>query len=829
MNENDLTDRSKLTGLAGDVASQLADAAPPSGMPSSGMPSSGISARSILGEGLETTIVHTWPWPNWVALLLLAAAAALVIYCYARERTSASPPLKVLLSGIRIALIGLVVLMMYGWMQHRYRTDLPDLVVMLDDSASMNLEDFYSDADLKAELIKRIGRSGFDVPSRWNLARTLLLENDGRLLEELQRRYNVKIYLVGGTARAFAESGPKQRDALRDWRAKQDSSRLGQGLRDVLQMQRGRPSAAIIVLTDGVTTEGRSLGEMADYARRKSVPLFIVGLGTDQSPRDVRVSDLLVDEVAFVGDLLQFDFKVSATGYQGKPVVVQLKRDGQSSVLAEERLTIKQDGQPQSARLAFRPPEEGDYRFVVEAEALDGEANVKNNRQSRVVRVRDETIRVLYVQEYPSFDFRFLKNLLGRGLKRTDGEKSISLTTVLQEADLEYAEQDETARRVFPVSRDELFEYDVIIFGDVNPSYLSQSVMENVADFVKQRGGGLIVLAGPRHTPLAFRGTPLESLMPIALGTASLPPAGAPLAAPIAPRLTQLGASSPQLQLADSFDASLRAWRSLPPIYWMMEAPDIRPATRVLVEHPTLTGSSGQNLPLICMQFVGAGKVVFHATDESYRWSRDPRGSTFYNRYWIQTLRYLSRSKLLGTGRKAEMTADREVYRRGEPVRLRVRFFDDRLAPPQDDGVIVIVEREEGRRRQLNLRRDAASRGIFEGAMSDLPEGSYRAWMATPTTEGQPPARRFDIVAPPGEQSRLEMDAEDLIIAAKHSRGRYYTMNTVGRLTSDLPRGRQVRIEPLPPTPVWNFWLLPLAFVGLIVTEWLIRKRVGML
>ncbi len=65
--------------------------------------------------------------------------------------------------------------------------------------------------------------------------------------------------------------------------------------------------------------------------------------------------------------------------------------------------------------------------------------------------------------------------------------------------------------------------------------------------------------------------------------------------------------------------------------------------------------------PLIFLQFVGAGRVVFHAFDESYLWSRFRGSDVYYERYWMQTIRYLSRSKLLGTSRGVELTSDRRA------------------------------------------------------------------------------------------------------------------------------------------------------------------------
>jgi hypothetical protein len=283
------------------------------------------------------------------------------------------------------------------------------------------------------------------------------------------------------------------------------------------------------------------------------------------------------------------------------------------------------------------------------------------------------------------------------------------------------------------------------------------------------------------------------------------------------------------MQLADTLAETMTVWRNLPRLYWSVETPDLRPGARVLATDPSRVTPGGQHMPIICTQFVGAGKVVFHATDETYRWSRHVDGERYFARYWVQTLRYLSRSKLLEGGRVAELTCDRREYRRGESVRLRARFVDDRLAPVRDDGVTVVLEREGSKRRQLTLRRNDISRGIFEGVVANLPEGRYRVWIAVPTLEGRPPSQQFSILAPPGEQAKLEMDVADLQLAAETSQGKFYTVHTARNLGRDLPRGRHVRIESMPPVPIWNSPLLAGLFVLLLGGEWLLRKRVGLL
>jgi hypothetical protein len=292
--------------------------------------------------------------------------------------------------------------------------------------------------------------------------------------------------------------------------------------------------------------------------------------------------------------------------------------------------------------------------------------------------------------------------------------------------------------------------------------------------------------------------------------------------------LTPLGHASPMMQLAETIGGNEKLWREeLNPLRWFISVPELRTGVRVLAEHPAARSDRGMPLPLICLQFIGAGKVVFHATDETHRW-RFRVGDVYFARYWIQTIRNLCRASLLSSDRAAELITDRDEYRRDDAVNVRVRFLDDRFAPVEDNGVVVDVEREGGGRASITLHRHASERGLFEGSAGQLEDGKYRAWLAVPTTTA-PSSRPFTVTAPPGELARTQMDAAELREAARISSGKFYTFATAGRLLADLPRGRQVRIESLPPIPLWNAPALAGLFVALLTAEWLLRKRLGLL
>jgi len=780
----------------------------------------GVDAASP-GEGTIWTLENTWNWAPWATLLLIIFAVLWVTFFYAREGSSAGRFVRGLLIGVRLALIAITLFMIAEFTLSLRRTGLPTVAVLVDDSASMGVLDRYDASQVQSLIARRIEAAGFERPDRLNLAKTVLLKKGTNLLESVERDYRLRLYFVSSAAEAEEGNLAALRKAVEMREPNGDSTRLGAGIRHVLSDLRGSPPAAIILLTDGVNTEGESLADGARLARRKGVPLFTVGLGSEQPLRDLELADLLVDDVVFVDDVVNFEFKLTGHGLVGKDVEVVLRQKDNNVVLARMKATIGEDGQPQHLHLPFRPTEVGEFEYVVEVEHLSDEAQAENNRQLRLVTVRKEQIKVLFAQGYPNFEFRYLKHMLER-------DATIQLKTVLQEADLEYAELDQTALRVFPVRREELFEFDVVIFGDVNPGFLSTAVLANLNEFVEKKGGGVAFIAGPRYLPLAYAGTPIEPLFPITLSASIAPDPTQPLEEGFVVRPTELGMVSPQMQLGDNAAETARIWANLSPMYWLLEAGEVRPAARVLAEHPTKVAPDGRPLGVFFMQYVGAGKVLFHATDDTWRW-RYRVGDVFFARYWVQAVRHLSRSKLLGSESSVELSADRREYRRGEPVRMRVRFVDERQAPVADDGVTVILEREGQQNQNIQLARNATSRGVFEGTFHQAVDGKYHARVGTPTLEGQPASTDFLVVAPPGELERIQMDAAELKAAAEETRGRFYRIGEVDRLPGDLPPGRQVPIEALPPEVLWNRWWLLATFLGLITSEWILRKRKGML
>ncbi len=214
-------------------------------------------------------------------------------------------------------------------------------------------------------------------------------------------------------------------------------------------------------------------------------------------------------------------------------------------------------------------------------------------------------------------------------------------------------------------------------------------------------------------------------------------------------------------------------------------------------------------------------------------------GDLYFSRYWVQMLRFLARSKLADRGQTVRLTTDRHDYRLGDPVRVQATFPDPRTAPLDDGGVTIVLEQTGRETEKVQLRRDtqagvSADRGRFEAVLSNLPAGGYHVKMIAPTLPSGVsatdlvPTADFVVAPPQTELTRLQMDAAAMQQAAAMTNGKYYAFQDAARLPADLPGGRQVPVENLPSVPLWNRWPVLLLFLVLLVTEWLLRKRAGM-
>ncbi|HEV2950294.1 MAG TPA: VWA domain-containing protein [Gemmataceae bacterium] len=817
----------------------------------------------------------------WLAGLMALGSAAMVIVIYLHEGRTTRPAYKLFLAGLRLCFILMTLAVFLPQIRLWFeRQSWPDVAVIIDDSRSMSAADNYRDPRV-AEAVERLAKIGnLTAPERLQLAQALLTQGSPNWLETLlnQRQVKVHIYHCSGRAQRLQDvtdaEDSEQLDAattaVRELRAEGESSQLGAAVRQVLNDFRGSSLAAVIMLTDGVTTDGEDLPQVSRYAAQMGVPLYFVGIGDSHELRDLYLHDLQAEDSVYVNDRIVFEARLTGQGYADKTVNVTLKEKGSDKVLDSQLVRIDPQGKPVKFRLAHVPTKPGEKVYVLEVPPEPDESQTDNNKLERPVFVRDsKLIKLLYVEGSARYEYRFIKTLMERESALDASNKTIDLKVLLCDSDDEYASEDKSAIAGFP-SKVELNQFDVVILGDVDPRNLTndrdskdrklgEKNLQNLATFVRERGGGLLLIAGERFNPNSFKDTPLRDILPIEL--TGPPPAETDFVEGYHPEITAVGRFHPVFRFSPDEGENANIWNGLEEMFWWSEGYRAKPAAEVLAVHPRRSGEAGRagrvnapvtgamtdparqtdrpgdgRHPLVLQHFIGAGRCMFFGFDETWRW-RYREKERYFNQFWIQTVRYLARSRI---GR-IDLKLDRQIpYRRGEPIKIMVRFPDDSPPPPPETEVKVVAERalpqkapgvakaaeKEIETQTLTLAKVEGSRATYETLLTQTPEGDYKFWLSSPTGADPKPKAECRVLSPPGEMDRLRMNQQDMERAAEETHGRFYTLADADRLLDELPVGTRVALTTRqPPRPLWNHLILLALALTLLSSEWFLRKR----
>jgi len=793
----------------------------------------------------------------WLAVLIAVLGTALVVLVYREEAPAAHRALRLVFVGLRVALLVLMLLVVQQPRMVFERQGLPDVVILIDDSLSMSTVDHYQDDSVRAAADALAKDADLTQQDRLSLAKALVTRPRGDWLATLLNKRKAKIHVYHCSTRAARIADVSEADHLKGAAEaiqklsadpQNDSSQLGTAVRQAINDFRGSSLAAVIMLTDGVTTEGEDLEKVSKYASQMGVPLFFVGFGDAREAKDLYLHDLQSEESVYVNDNIIFTVRLTGHGFPDLTVPVELREKGKDQVLKSQNVKVDPSGKPEKVRLDYRPKEEGEKVFELRVPVQEGEANVENNVVERTINVRKtKLIKILYVEGEPRWEFRYVKALLERENQRVEGNKSFDIKVQLVGAEPDWIRQDKSAISEFP-PKNELQQFDVVILGDFDPHLLPKwnENLQNLAEFVKERGGGLLVVAGDRYAPHVYKGTPLQDVLPIDLLTERQPAEPRDgFTESYRPELTPAGRMHPIFSFNSRDDKENdEIWNGLKELYWWSEGYEAKRAAEVLLTHPRLRRAGGkpparvQNAgldghPLVVQQFVGSGRSLFFGINETWRW-RWREDELRFNQFWIQTMRYLARSR---TG-KVELRLDKQTpYRRGEPIRVTVRFPDDAPPPPAETEVKVVVERRPPKAagpgdvdvQTITLAKVEGSRSNFEALLTRTPEGDYHFWLNSPTVQPRPKAE-CKVLAPPGEMEVLRMNQAEMERAAEETRGRFYTLVDADQVLTDLPPGTRVTLNASgPPMPLWNGpWVFALA-LGFLTLEWVLRKRKNLL
>ncbi len=759
--------------------------------------------------------------------IFIVGAILYTIFHYRSVRSIPSKGRKLMGLCHLLALLIIVFIIAMPAAKIRYtKTYRPTMLMLVDTSRSMGVADKRATVESLAEAARIMDGLSFDKDvaenviqqylkkapdiSRLDLVKALFEHPDIDLLRRAGKRFDVRFFSFDQSL--APEGGAEDPSAwLGDRKADGEASRIGTAIREAVSRYTGLQIAGVMVFSDFGWVNGEDPARVADSLATDGIPVYPVPIGMP-APPDAMISEIIAPEAVFHGDPVTLRVRVQSRGLDGLSSTLKLKIDG----VEAQTKSLAFDGGTQFVEMRLEPKQRsGELQLDLELDGTDTDSNLKNNALPHRLRIIEEKIKILYVEGMPRWEFRYLRWVLMRN-------PHLKTRFLMTKGDPKLPKISPLFMAGFPKDVRNIFEYDLIILGDVSSRYFKPEQLELLEKQIRVHGGSLIMLAGPLASPASYRNTPIETVLPVMMGTGK----ARVVADNLFPRLPEEEAHSPITVLDDAPDVNQRIWSKVRPMGRLPALDGAKPSANVLLHLPGKLGRA--DYPVVSWHNYGKGKCMFVASDRLWR-LRLETGDAHHSRFWGQALQFLAMSRLLGQNKRISLQTERARYNSGEPVRIYANVLSEAYEPVVKESHTVVMERDgfADSARELLLLPDPATPGLYFGAMPAGPEGDYRIRAQDREAEHSGTVE-FTVASDPIED-RDTAARPDIAEAVANASGTAVVSpaDLAGLIENvaapDMTRIVSREVE-LWDTPI--LYLLLLLFLGL---EWMLRRRENLL
>jgi hypothetical protein len=731
---------------------------------------------------MNSTHTLTFLWTPWSAALSLSAVLLAAVLCFAAWRRSGYASSQALLELLRLTIVSLIALALNQpeWVEEFRPEEKPAIAVLWDNSASMGTRD------------ARVDSSATAVVSRREAIAPLIDEGTWFPLEE---RMNI-------VSQPFASPEPGRGTDLYEPLAKAP--------------ERTKNLIGIVLISDGDWNEGTPPVQAATQLRLKGIPVFSVPVGSTTRLPDIELVSLGAPTFGVIGKSVRIPFTIESSLPRDYLTTVSLKTSDGDELTQEVRIAPM--GRT-SGSLLWKPTKSGDITLTLDVPKHPDETLVDNNRLTAPIAIREEKLRVLVVESYPRWEYRYLRNALSR-------DPGVEVSCLLFHPGLsKVGGGNKDYIKQFPGGLDQLSKYDVVFLGDVglDGNQLTAEQCRLLKGLVEHQASGLVFMPGPQGRQFSLLETPLAELSPVVLDESQ--PGGWGSRTPGQFELTELGRRSLLTNLSDSLEHNQEVWDDLPGFQWYAPVVRAKSGSEVLAVHKDASNKHGR-LPLLVTRTFGAGKVLFMGTDGAWRWRKGVEDKYHY-RFWGQVVRWMAYQRNMAKGETMRLYYSPDQPQVRQTIALSANVMEKSGEPLSKGDVIARIVAPSGKAETVRFTPAGEEWGVFQARFTAAEPGKHHVTLACSQTGGSLETSVFvqgTGVERVGRPARPE-------VLEEISRVTHGKMLAPGKLDQLL---QSLALLPDPPSSVRRaqLWSHPV-FAGIVLfllaAFWIGRKVVGMI
>ena len=794
----------------------------------------------------------------WLYAAALVAILTPLMWIYRRDAAELPWILRFGLPLLRTAvLVGLL----FVYLQPRWRSEREEhfdsrVLLMLDTSLSMRLPD--------ADTGSRAGRTRLE-----QVASAL---DDTDFVKRLRTKHQVTVVpfnsavetdrrtvlpkdapLVSPDKSGTSETENKPTAAAAvaapSWRKQLvlggNDTRLGDALEQVIRDERNTPVSGVVLISDGGLNAGAPVDTALELAKESHIPVYTIGIGSEQKPTSVNVAEFNVPSRVFPGERFSVEGSVQGYRMKGRTITVELLsregaaandplRTGQGKVIDSQQVTLAGDGEAVPVKFEIPPLELGKHVLCLHVKSASAAGGDRLFDEGEVD-VSTHKTHVLLLAGGPMRDYQYLRTMLFR-------DKSTVVDVLLQSGQPGISQEAANILTEFPTTRQQMAEYDCLVAFDPDWQALKPDQVDLLYDWIDQDHGGMIAVAGPVNAARAADGwvqnpemAKIRKLYPVefnqGLSTKTNTMYGSE--DPWRPDFTREGAQAPYLWLGDAARDSDLTWGQFAGFYSYCPVRDKKAGATVLARFSDpRTAVDGQQPIYMAVHRFSASPVVYLGSAETWRLRR--LSPAWFEMFWTKLIRYASQEHLRRQSARGSLVVDHETYQVGSTVEVRAELKTSDFRPMLTPSVMLEIIRDEKDRQTLPMPADAARPGRYLVDVPVTQQGKYRLELLVPQSSNERLTRNFRGVVPKLEEENPQRNAALLREIAEKTDGIYFpdlsaavsdtaSPSLVDRL-KDVSRHDTISEAPKPEDDEKLLKWMMLALCGVLCLEWLIRR-----
>lgn len=751
------------------------------------------------------------PIPGLLIFVLMVALVAATIWAYRSVRGRTGRVFRGFLIVFRTIVLCFLAFCLLKPFLTIYQNNPDDsyLLVMVDRSKSMQITD------------------SVEGKSRLSQANQLLFgenpEDGGGIIDKLNaNKFKVRLFEFDTDVKRI------EYEPLAS--AEGENTNIPKALTEALNDLQGIPLSGVVLCTDGVDRSGTDIAKLAMQVREKKAPIHTVGIGSEEGVPDLELVKVDVPRTAEEDFPVEISATVKRTGSKQKKGTIQLIENGR--VLQTLPISVKND--TLRVPLKFTPRHPGTQKYEVHVLPEADEAIPQNNTKTFIMKVvPTKRVKILFVDK-ARYEFKYIRRAL-------ESDPNIVLTVRYVTSSQSFGgTQDSSTQnfKLYPDSKDDLFNFDAVILGNIAATEFTRTQLENTVEFVRTRGGGFLMLGGSNSIGNSditgsYLNTPIADLLPVELELGSsppavpehLPPSQIPRAKGFKLKLTTEGKTDSMMELANNPTENLQRWDGLEETVGYSKVKRAKAGATILAEHPNERNEFGNRI-LIATHNYNAGRAMVFTPHKSWAWqmgmlSEDDR----HHRFWRQVAKWLT------TAPKSSIKLDiaKTAYTLKEPVVIEVTAMDKAFKETNEAKLRAVVFDETGARNELSLEQVLGKDGLYTARFVPNRHGEYTV-TATGTLDGEDLGKQqalFEVKPSYAEFSDAALNVPLLTTLADRSGGKYYPIAEANQLVNQISLVESATSQ-ITDVDIWDLPLIFGMILMLLGLEWFLRKRGGL-